>query len=111
MGDAENYNNASGSDDSDWESFEEGEEDESQIEAVETMLQQRDEGGLGRNTSRHNDRPLLDEEEEDDGDDLSDSIEGGYHSESDNEVEYYDSDAVANFVLRGLGKLRFYLLV
>lgn len=114
MGDAENFN-GSGSDDSDWASFEEGEEDESQIEAVETMLQQRDEGGLGRTIPRRgNERVILPEEDdeddedddEDEDDEMSDELEG-FNSSLEDDLEDGNPNAVANFVLRGLGKLKF----
>lgn len=82
MEDAHRFSNSSNSDD-DWESYEEdGEENESQIEAVETLLQQRDEGGLPRNGVRHvedrrgplihNARALEDEDDDDESEDEND---------------------------------------
>lgn len=63
----------SGSENSDWESYEEGEENESQIEAVETILQQQDEGGL--EIRQILSRQSLDDI--DDDDDLEDDIDHG----------------------------------
>lgn len=109
MGEAETFE-GSGEDDSDWESYEEdGDEDEAQIEAVETMLQQRDEGGLGRNASRRNDRALLeedddeDDDDDDDEDDLQDTLELGYPSDEDGDLDEDDDEAVADIVLRNIG--------
>lgn len=90
------------SSDSDWESYQEdGDEGDSQIEALETILQQEDEGGLDNTHPRRPDRLLLADEADDD---MQEELDIDFPTDDDEESE----DDVNDFDLREIGKFCLY---